>query len=127
MLVGVERLALRLDPLKALGPKRLGKLDVDELDALAKRLEVRLALGCHQRAIELVQHLEQPLYESLELGVDQPLLRSGHALAIVLELGLQTYQVVAVLGRLGTSAGELVGGLGLRGAGGAPHGPGCLR
>src|SRR5262245_21684709 len=115
--VGVEGLAVGLDPLQALGPKGLGELVVHELDALVERLEVRLALGGDQREVELVQDLEQSLHEALQLGVDQPLLRPRHALAVVLELGLQPLQVVAVLGRLRPGPGELVLGRRLIGRG----------
>src|SRR5919198_1074416 len=105
----ITRVTLGLDTLEPLGPQAVDQLGVDELHALAELLEVGLSLGRNQREVELVEDLEDPQHEGLRGELDRPRLLLQHPLAVVLELGLQALEVVAVLLRLSPRVSELVG------------------
>src|SRR5438552_16912861 len=52
VLFGIERLALRLDPVQPLGSQDVLELGVHELNAVEEPIEVRLLLGGHQSKVE---------------------------------------------------------------------------
>src|SRR6266545_629569 len=93
----VERLALRVDALQPLRAKRLQQLRVHELDPVEELLEVGLSLRGHERQLELVQYLEQAPHQRLGSHLHRAGLFLQHPLPVVVEVGRQALEVVAVL------------------------------
>jgi hypothetical protein len=104
----VERLALRLDALEPFGSQRVQQLRVDELDPLEEPILVHVFAGVEQGELEVVEHLEQPAHHRLRGHLDRGGLLAQHALAVVVELGLQPLQVRAVLVDLRGRRGRLI-------------------
>src|SRR5439155_2931185 len=87
-------------------------------------VELGVALGVHEREIELVEDLEELADQRLGRHVHRPSLLLDHPLAVVVELGLQTLQVLAVLCGLPTNLVEILArDLRLGHAGGGVVGP----
>src|SRR6185503_15064938 len=93
----VEGLPLGLDPLEPLSAQRVDQLGVDELDPLEQTVPIDVLTGMQQGQLEVVQHLEQPPHHGLGGHLYRVRLLAQHALAVVVELGLEPLQVRAVL------------------------------
>src|SRR5215211_7029966 len=99
--LGVEGLALGLDPDEALGLEHLAELAEDHLDALEHAVEVPRPLGRGDGQLEVVQHRQQPRHQCLGGGGGPGRLLAQGPLAVVVEVGLEPAQVVEVALGLG--------------------------
>ena len=92
VLVRVERLAERVDALDAGLLERAEELGVHQLDALADLL-VRVHVV--ERELEAVEHGQELLDQPLVRTLDERGLLAQHALAVVLEIGLDALRELA--------------------------------
>ncbi len=124
MLVGVERLAQRVDLLQTVRGEGRLELLLDELDAA--RRAFRSAFGCFAAArprAEVVQRGQEVLKQARRGEEPQLLLLADGPAAEVLQVGDGAQVAVVVVGRLLLGGRELLGrirGAGLPGAAGFP-------
>src|SRR5829696_2764188 len=105
--LGVEGLALGLDPDQALALQDLAERPEDHLDALEHAVEVARLLGRGHGQLEVVEHRQQPGHQRLGGGGGPGRLLAQGALAVVVEVGLEPAQVVEVALGLGPGLGQI--------------------
>ena len=110
VLVGVERRAVGLDPLEARLLEHRHELRADAHHAVAHLLGLgRVTAGqAAERAVERVEHREEVLDQPLGGALDERRLLAQHALAVVLEVGLDPAQRVDELVALARQLGQIL-------------------